>query len=206
MLLLLCVCLTLPSAVCAAPEMLLLSKVGSGCQIHDGGRCAQSLHYPNSYDNQEGCVLQVHATGTLVMNSFDTESGFDFLTVGDVRLSGDLGLNTFDVAIDTTIEWTSDISVVQKGWDLCVKPTSPWTVGSNIGPACQLEGNGSCVHNANFPHSHGPDQQCVVHVKDMGSLVIDPFHTETYFGLFGGQGRHVRCCRVEWRSCLKGGE
>ena len=122
MLLLLCVCLTLPSALCAAPEMLLLSKVGSGCQLYDGGRCAQSPNYPNSYDNHEGCVLQVHATGTLVIDSFVTESCCDVLTVGDERLSGDLGPNTFDVAIGTTIEWTSDVSVVQKGWDLCVDP------------------------------------------------------------------------------------
>ena len=60
-------------------------------------------------------------------------------------------------------------------------PTIPWTVSSNVGPACQLEGNGRCVHSANFTHSYGPDQQCVLHVKEMGSLVIDPFHTETYF-------------------------
>ena len=99
MLLLLCVCLTLPSAVCVALEMLLLSKVGSGCQIYDVGGRAQRLNYPNSYDNLEGCALRVHATGTLVMDSFDTKSGCDFLTVGDVRLSGDLGPNTFDVAI-----------------------------------------------------------------------------------------------------------
>ena len=116
MLQLLCVCLTLPSALCAAPEMLLLSKVGSGCQLYDGSRCAQSPNYPYSYGDSEGCVLQVHATGTLQLNatgtlvvdSFDTESCWDVLTVGDVRLSGDLGPNTFDVANGTTIEWTSD--------------------------------------------------------------------------------------------------
>jgi len=178
MLLLLCVCLTLPSAVCAAPETL--SKVGSGCQLYDGGRCAQSPNYPNSYGHSEACVLQVHATGTLVFDSFDTERNYDVLTVGDERLSGDLGPNTFDVAIGTTIEWTSDGWIQKKGWDLCVNPIIPWTVSSNVGPACQLEGNRRCVHSANFPHSYGPDQQCVLHVKDMGSLVIDPFHTETY--------------------------
>ena len=70
MLLLLCVCLTLPSAVCAAPEML--SKVGSGCQLYDGGRCAQSLNYPNSNGDHDCCVLQVHATGTLQLHATGT--------------------------------------------------------------------------------------------------------------------------------------
>merc|ERR1719277_2445086 len=50
---------------------------------------------------------------------FDTESGYDFLTVNDQQYSGNIGPD--DVLATGTIHWTSDYSVTKRGWVICAE-------------------------------------------------------------------------------------
>ena len=136
-----------------------------------------SPHYPNNYSRNEHSFFRVGEAGTLVMDPFDTESGHDYLRVGDVSFSGN-GRRAVDVTPGTIIEWSSDDSGEGKGWAMCLEPSSPWIVESSVGAGCQTQGR--CAESANFPSSYGPNESCVLRVNASGSLVIDAFQTEMW--------------------------
>jgi len=87
------------------------------CSITDGGSCATSPNYPESYGNSEECIITgVPAVGLEVL-AFDVEgfSESDYLTVRGKRYCGSRGPEGV-VVEDGVIEWVSDSGVVKSGW------------------------------------------------------------------------------------------
>jgi len=101
--------------------------VAGPCSI-DGDLCATSPRYPQNYGKNQSCNITVDPdlVGPLIVESFDTESSFDFLRVNGHAYSGKAG--PVAVVPSGPIFWSSDYSVQAGGWRLCM-PTNhdqPW--------------------------------------------------------------------------------
>ena len=94
-------------------------NVSSPCSLTNGGSCAVSPNYPNSYGNDEECsIIGVPPVGLeTVAFEVDLESScrFDYLTVNGVKYCGFSGPNGV-VAEDGVIEWSSDNWSSGRGW------------------------------------------------------------------------------------------
>ncbi|EOD07111.1 hypothetical protein EMIHUDRAFT_198407, partial [Emiliania huxleyi CCMP1516] len=90
------------------------------CSLTDGGSCAASPNYPNSYGRNEECTISGVPPYELETVAFDVEAGngcpFDYLTVNGKKYCGTSGPPSGAVAEDGVIEWRSDRSVVGPGW------------------------------------------------------------------------------------------
>ena len=97
-------------------------EVSSGmnyCQIDPNG-CATDGS--GNHGNDERCSILVNAAGTLTATSFDTEAGYDHVTLGGTEYSGATGPNRVSVAQNTVFTWVSDGSVTKAGWTICLTP------------------------------------------------------------------------------------
>jgi len=89
--------------------------VGDGCETD--GQCVQSLNHPSNYGNDQQCSINLYGDIPLSVESFNTESRYDTLTVGGRSYSGSSGPS--NGAYSGTIRWNSDYSVTRSGWRLC---------------------------------------------------------------------------------------
>merc|ERR1719195_91898 len=87
---------------------------GTGCTMT--GNCIQSKNHPSSYGNNEACTISAYQAA-ITVEAFNTESRYDFLTIGGTAYSGSSGPPSGTYSGD--ISWASDYSVVQSGWKLC---------------------------------------------------------------------------------------
>ena len=84
---------------------------GNGCKM--SGDCVQSNGHPGNYGNDQSCSLEVSAV-PLRVDAFDTERGYDILTMSDgVPYSGTSGPPSGTYS--GTIRWNSDYSVTRSG-------------------------------------------------------------------------------------------
>ena len=87
------------------------------------GQCVHSRNYPEPYGNNEECRIQPVQGQPLRVQAFDTEEGFDFLTINGVRYSGSGGTDEHgnsipeDIVPDREITWSSDGSAVRSSWN-----------------------------------------------------------------------------------------
>jgi len=86
--------------------------------------CFTSGNFPSNYKDSEECIIEgpVPPGGLkLETDHFNTQSGFDFLTVNDERFSGTDGPGTMEFALGTNVNmsWRSDGSVTSSGWKIC---------------------------------------------------------------------------------------
>ena len=99
-------------------------NVSSPCFLTDGGSCAASPNYPNSYGNKEVCTISGVPPVGLQVVAFDVEESsgcrYDYITVNGTKYCGTSGPQVA-VAEDGVIEWRSDISEVRSGWKV-----RPW--------------------------------------------------------------------------------
>merc|ERR1719346_401783 len=87
---------------------------GTGCTAT--GNCIQSKNHPSNYGNSEGCTITAYDVA-LTVDAFNTERGYDFLTMSGTQYSGTSGpaSGTYSGAIS----WSTDSSVTKSGWKLC---------------------------------------------------------------------------------------
>lgn len=88
---------------------------GAGCEM--ANNCINSNNHPNSYGNNEECIVRLFGDIPLRTESFSTESGYDYLRVNGTSYSGTTGPPTGSYT--GVIAWASDYSVVRAGWRLC---------------------------------------------------------------------------------------
>ena len=83
--------------------------------------CFRSPNYPSYYDVNQQCNITVaaHEQVTLSVAAFDTESGYDFLTVNDVQYDHLSGPDGVQVAAGASITFISDGSKTRSGFDIC---------------------------------------------------------------------------------------
>ena len=81
------------------------------------GNCFSSLNY----DNNEVCEFKVQVGGLLKFQSFETESGYDELSVLEMEYSGSTTpVGPLVVSVDDVIGWTSDSSATRGGFQVCI--------------------------------------------------------------------------------------
>ena len=103
-----------------APPPGYWSISGSGCSASSVSGCSvniRSNNYPGSYSNNEDCTVMLHETLVRV-DALNTESNYDFLTIGGTRCCGSSGSSSGQYS--GFIQWTTDFSVVNSGWSLCI--------------------------------------------------------------------------------------
>ena len=91
----------------------------------DGPFCAISPRYPDNYDTDQQCTITIRSNGTVTATNFSTEAGYDKLSIGGVKYSGDAGPVNVLVRAGTIVNWESDYSGNDKGWRLCWSSSSP---------------------------------------------------------------------------------
>merc|ERR1719213_1320647 len=72
-----------------APPPGTWTVTGSGCT--QSGNCVSSLNHPGNYGNNQVCQITLYGDVSISVNAFDTENGYDFLTVGGTRYAGTSG-------------------------------------------------------------------------------------------------------------------
>jgi len=88
---------------------------GTGCQ--EDGNCITSNNYPSNYGNRQECTINLEGSVAITTEAFNTESRYDFLTVGGTRYDGSSGPPSGRYT--GTITWSTDGSVTRSGWKLC---------------------------------------------------------------------------------------
>ena len=91
------------------------------CQIVDGGRCVTDGE--GDYGNNENCEVQALRPLVATATEFNTESGYDQLTVAGTAYDGTTGPQ--GVALDAGAEmvFTSDGSQTGSGYKVCAAET-----------------------------------------------------------------------------------
>ena len=116
-----------------------LTVVSGPCVVY--GQCIHSMNYPDPYGSNEDCRIQPMQNETLRVEAFDTESGYDYLTINGVKYSG-LGVSYTgmidyedylsteyedsipdNIVPDREITWSSDGSEAKSGWLICQEST-----------------------------------------------------------------------------------
>jgi hypothetical protein len=105
------------------------------------GLCFQSVNYPNNYGNSETCSIQVQSVGTgeeLSSVAFNTESGYDKLTIGGIIYQGTTGPSNVAVNANDVFSWRSDNGGVRSGFQVCLATVCTETDGSTTnGATCR---------------------------------------------------------------------
>ena len=99
---------------------------GLGDECVRDGACIQSHPSPGATtytEDDQTCAFLTTASGTLIVEIFDTEPGKDVVRVNGQGYSGDgTGLNETRVAAGTRVEWeSSEDDVVGYGWRICLQ-------------------------------------------------------------------------------------
>jgi len=171
-------------------------EVASGqCKI-DNDCCLTSPGFPNIHKGNEKCVVKVGtAPGAIASRTFQTEKGYDFLTVNGKKYSGDTGPKGVEPeASKGDIVWESDHSEHKKGFKLCLPPraapppacdVSGWKVKDG---ACQVDDD-CCLTSPKFPQQYGKSQTCTVTVGTApGPIESQKFATEATYDYLSVNG------------------
>jgi len=156
---------------------------GSGCEM--SGDCVESLNYPSPYGNGESCQIALYGSIDIYFTAFDTESGYDFLTIGGRRYAGTTAPP--DGFYTGTIGWSTDGSVTKSGWKLCrgaraptpaPAPTPPanWEL---VGSGCTVSGN--CAQSLNYPSNYGNGESCQIELGGATNIAFTAFNTESRY-------------------------
>lgn len=146
-------------------------------------KCVTSPNYPENYGNNQQCSMYI-AGGRemyLVDTGFETEAGYDFLTVDGHIFSGSYkevrALHGFKM--HEGMKWQSDSSGSAPGWRICARedplPTTTYTTTSAlpgawvvVGP-CEVSLNDTaCVTSSGWAKGapYGNDEQCVMSIYE----------------------------------------
>ena len=90
------------------------------------GNCFESPNYPSDYGSDQACSIKVLSVGAgekLGSIAFNTESGYDKLTIGGTAYSGTLGPGGVAVSNNDVMTWSSDGTSVETGFQVCLLPT-----------------------------------------------------------------------------------
>jgi len=128
--------------MCVEPAFVGFAVASGPCTVTDGGACVQSPNYPSHYANRGRCEI-LPPGEAFSAEWFDTESGYDYLTVDGRRFQGRrrrygtssrthtyVGPNS--VSSSAPITWTSDGSVTRKGFRICVDSASLLQQGGDV--------------------------------------------------------------------------
>ena len=92
------------------------------CTVTEGGACFRTPNYPDAYGSSQDCEIAVSGAGFVRATAFDTESGYDYVTIGGTQYGGDGGaLASSGVLVGdgTAVAWHADSSNQRSGAEVC---------------------------------------------------------------------------------------
>eukprot|EP00035_Acanthoeca_spectabilis_P026506 m.462993 g.462993 ORF g.462993 m.462993 type:complete len:619 (-) comp22858_c0_seq1:180-2036(-) len=198
---------------CATPLFEVLSESTPGvCQTNTVGSCITDG--VGQHGNGERCTIRVNRPVMLTPYFFHTEAGFDFLYVNGRAFSGSgEGLGGVIANAGSTIEWRTDHSIVEQGWNICGEETPPpvFSVTSASATAsCHTTRRGMCIREA--VGVHGNNERCIFEARIATTLSVIQFDVEagydavtvngqSYSGAAGPIGVAVSAGgAIEWAS------
>jgi hypothetical protein len=107
------------------------------CSVN--GNCFSSLNY----EINEGCMFTMDEGGVLNVVSFETESNWDTLTVGESQYDGMTGPQGISVSAGEIITWYSDEIETRAGFEICVEDSC---VASSTPSDDGSDGNFYCIN------------------------------------------------------------
>jgi len=162
-----------PTAVAVSNDAFSVVSGMEWCNL-SGDNCVENMHH----GNHEACEISILRDGSVSSTHFDTESGFDFLTLNGESYSGTTGPTGVSVSAGAVMTWAADHSVTHSGWKVCLEtPVSndAFSVLSGL-DWCTLSGD-NCVENLN----HGNHEECRISILRTGSVSSTHFDTESGF-------------------------
>lgn len=124
---------------CSKRVVAGFTVTSGSCGLSDDGNCVSSVNFPSKYADNERCTIKSPSEGTLTFREFNTEHGYDKMTVGGSTFQGSSKPADFE-ATGADLSWRSDGSVTRKGWQLCVSG-APATTATPGGAACTVTAN-----------------------------------------------------------------
>merc|ERR1712129_532892 len=157
---------------------------GDGCHTADES-CIESNNFPGTYGNSEACQIDLHQALHMTVQSFETESEYDHLTINGIECNGVSHPGPQNVHDE--ISWTSDSSVVNGGWRICfdepqsttdpptTAPHPNWTI---TGDGCHTADE-NCIESNNFPGDYDSSEACLIHLQQALHMTVQSFETES---------------------------
>ncbi|CAK0807760.1 unnamed protein product [Prorocentrum cordatum] len=172
-----------PAPVPATPApMHMWAAVSGECSLN--GTCVESPNFPQNYGVDQTCILEINfeLAGPIHVESFNTETYFDYLLVNDVKYFGTNGPH--GITPSSSVFWCSDTHVAQSGWRLCAdaltfSPSETPNFWSRVsGPCTAYSG---CVRSPNYPLIYGEDHLCTIELAAPSvTISVTSFHSENY--------------------------
>ena len=104
------------------------------CSLYNGGSCVGN----EPYHNNERCNITALQPLYATAHRFDTESFFDYLSIGRTRYSGSMGPTNVRMRANDNMTWHTDGSVTDDGWYIC-GTSSPDHSRAYAGPYLRVE-------------------------------------------------------------------
>ena len=89
---------------------------------YPGGTCSATSAVEGSYSSNEACHVAFVGPVVLQVHLFDTEPGYDKMTVGGIQYQGTAGP---DGVSASSLSFESDNSVQGSGFKICFGPATP---------------------------------------------------------------------------------
>ena len=106
-----------------APTTTLGFHSSGPCTV--SGECVSSPNYPSNYGNYESCTIAPRTDGFLSVVAFDTEYGYDTLTVDGTAYSGTWGRRGSRSARRRASRGSRTKISTASGWRVCLVPSRP---------------------------------------------------------------------------------
>ena len=106
----------------ASSPLPTFSVTSGPCTVTEGGACFRTPNYPDDYGSSQDCEIAVSGAGFARATAFDTESGYDYVTIGGTQYGGDggaLASSGVPVGDGTTVAWHTDSSGQRSGAEVC---------------------------------------------------------------------------------------
>ena len=123
------------------------------------GKCFESPNYPSNYGIHQTCLIKVLSVGgaeVLASTAFNTEAGYDELTINGTAYSGTAGPVGVAVSAGDSITWSSDDYMSDLGFQVCLGVTCAQMSGVtlNSGP-CVCGGTRCTADSGLFCYADG---------------------------------------------------
>lgn len=104
----------------AAPPAGHFSVISGDCSIDSSSSCVRSDHWERGmYADNESCEIRIDGPATLSVETFETESCCDHLSIDGQSFDGGRSPDGMQVDSSTTITWNTDSSVTNRGFEIC---------------------------------------------------------------------------------------
>ena len=179
--------------ICSADSFVSSSD---DCVV-DEANCVSSKGYLSgtTYGNYAQCMVSILQNDTLRVEAFDTQAGYDFVTLRGERYSGQRGPHALSVFPGDNFTWASDSKYEYDGWRICGAggpqncPEERCTAELHVGAVWNTSGGACVICSVNKLHNC-PESMCTGELH--AGALFDMWHWHAIWAFENQSGRR-RC-------------